>query len=362
MKGERNTMSKMSTLSTLPLPAFFNAKNAEDWNYGPNAGALIAEAEKWRRAHSLKPVKKSMIHFLGIDLQKDFCFPAGSLYVGGQSGRGAIDDNVRIAEFIYRNLGVIDDITLTLDTHYPYQIFFPSFLLDENGNHPAAHTSISVADVKAGRYHVNPAVATWVAGNADPGQVMTFMENQLLHYVEMLAASGKYELYMWPFHCLLGSAGHALAGVVDEARLFHALTRGRQSLLEIKGGHPLTENYSVFKPEVITRYDGKPLTQGVNTELMHKLTDADMLIIAGQAASHCVKSSIDDLLDDLLKRDRSLAEKIYILEDCTSAVVVPGLVDYTPQAQAALKRYESEGMHVVKSTDNIQSWPGAQIN
>ncbi len=355
-------MAKLHAAVMLPNPTFFDKKNAEEWNYGPNQGALLAEAEKWRKQHSLAPVKKSRIHLLGIDLQKDFCFPQGSLYVGGQSGKGAIDDNVRIAEFIYRNLGLVDDITLTLDTHYPYQIFFSSFLLDENGNHPAAHTVVSVADVKAGRYHPNPAVAQWVAsGNTDPGQVMTFLENQLLHYTETLAANGKYELYMWPFHCLLGSAGHALAGVVDEARLFHAFARGRQSLLEIKGGHPLTENYSVFKPEVTTRYDGKPLTQGVNTELMHKLTSADMLIIAGQAASHCVKSSIDDLLDDVLQRDRSLAEKIYILEDCTSAVVVPGLVDYTPQAEAALKKYAAEGMHVVKSTDPIESWPGAQI-
>lgn len=354
-------MTKTQTAVALPVPTFFNPKNAEDWNYGPNQSALLAEAEKWRKQHGLAPVKKSRIHLLGIDLQKDFCFPAGTLYVGGQSGRGAIDDNVRFAEFVYRNLGLIDDMTLTLDTHYPYQIFFPSFWLDENGNHPAAHTSISVADVKSGKYHPNPAVAVWVAGDANPAQVMTFLENQALHYTEALAAAGKYELYLWPFHCLLASAGHALAGVVDEARLFHAFARGRQSLLEIKGGHPLTENYSVFKPEVTTRYDGKPLTQGVNTELMHKLTAADMLIIAGQAASHCVKSSIDDLLDDVLNRDRSLAEKIYILEDCTSAVVVPGLVDYTPQAQAALKRYEAEGMHVVRSTDPIESWPGAQV-
>ena len=47
---------------------------------------------------------KPNVHLLLIDVQKDFCFPRGSLYVGGRSGRGAMDDNRRIAEFVYRNM------------------------------------------------------------------------------------------------------------------------------------------------------------------------------------------------------------------------------------------------------------------
>lgn len=350
-------MGKTSTV--LPLPAFFDPKNAALWEYNPSAQKLFEEAEKWRAAHAIAPVKKPRIHVLGIDLQKDFCFPTGSLYVGGRSGMGAIDDNVRLAEFIYRNLAVIDDITLTLDTHYPFQIFFPSFWLKEDGSHPSPHTQITTEEIRKGVYRPNPAVANWIAGDAPPGAVMTFLNHQVEYYCAELERAGKYTLYLWPYHCLLGTEGHALTGVVNEARLFHAFARGRQSLLEIKGGHPLTENYSVFKPEVTTRYDGGSLTEGLNTKLLAKLTAADMLIIAGQAASHCVKSSIDDLLDDILARDRSLAEKVYILADCTSAVVVPGVVDYTPQAESALDRYAKAGMHMVRSTDPLDSWPGS---
>jgi len=48
------------------------------------------------------------------------------------------------------------------------------------------------------------------------------------------------------------------------------------------------------------------------------------VIIAGQAKSHCVAWTIDDLLEDIIAQDRRLVEKVYLLEDCTSAVVVPG--------------------------------------
>ena len=47
----------------------------------------------------------------------------------------------------------------------------------------------------------------------------------------------------------------------------------------------------------------------------------------------------------------------YLLEDCTSPVVVPGVVDYSEQADAAFQRFADAGMHVVKSSQPIQSWP-----
>ena len=46
-----------------------------------------------------------------------------------------------------------------------------------------------------------------------------------------------------------------------------------------------------------------------------------------------------------------LAEKTYLLEDCSSPVVVPGVVDYTDEANAAFERFAGAGMHVVRSTE-----------
>ena len=68
---------------------------------------------------------------------------------------------------------------------------------------------------------------------------------------------------------------------------------------------------------------------------IQKLQEVDRLIIAGQAKSHCVAWTVSDLLDDILMTDPELAKKVYLLADCTSAVVVPGVVDHTKAADGA---------------------------
>jgi nicotinamidase-related amidase len=79
-----------------------------------------------------------------------------------------------------------------------------------------------------------------------------------------------------------------------------------------------------------------------------------------------VKSSIDDLLSEIVTKDAALAKKVYVLGDCTSAVTVPNpaggfFADYTPEAEAAMQRFASAGMHIVQSTDPMESWPGIQL-
>jgi nicotinamidase-related amidase len=66
-------------------------------------------------------------------------------------------------------------------------------------------------------------------------------------------------------------------------------------------------------------------------------------------------------LEHFLAKDRSLVEKVYLLEDCTSPVVVPGVIDYSDQADAAFQRFADAGMHVVRSTDPMDRWPGIKL-
>ena len=96
----------MTTPRPLPLPPVFEPKNAEKWEYAPDQQKLFGDAAEWRKTHGITPAAtdKQNIHLLLIDVQKDFCFPKGSLYVGGRSGRGALDDSRRTAEFVYRNI------------------------------------------------------------------------------------------------------------------------------------------------------------------------------------------------------------------------------------------------------------------
>ena len=356
MKGM--TVSKQPRTTTpLPLPTFYEPRRAAEYAYRPDAAVIADASAAWRKQHALRPAAadETRIHLLLIDVQKDFCFPEGSLYVAGRSGTGAIDDSRRIAELVYKNLGVLTEITTTMDTHLAYQIFFPSFWLDKDDAQLTAHRVVTSEQIAAGEVRPNPAMAKWLCGGN-----YTWLCKQVLHYTQELERAGKYQLYLWPPHCLLGSDGHALAGIIHEARLFHAFARTAQSTVEVKGGNPLTENYSVLRPEVLSRFDGAALAQR-NTGFLQTLLSADAVVIAGQAASHCVKSTIDDLLDEIAAQDIALARKVYLLTDCMSAVTVPdgkgGLAaDFTAQADAALAKFANAGMHLVKSTDPITTW------
>ncbi|MBI4348950.1 MAG: nicotinamidase [Elusimicrobia bacterium] len=352
----------MTVQTPLPLPTFFDPANAAKFDYVPDPQKLFAAAAEYRRQHGVLPAAsdKTAVHLLLIDVQKDFCFPNGSLYVAGRSGKGAIDDSRRLSEFLYRNLRHVTNITTTMDTHFAYQIFFPSFWIDKDERPLTPFREITADEVGRGAVRPAPMVAKWLCGGN-----YAWLVKQARHYCAELERAGKYRLYLWPPHCLLGSDGHALVGLLHEARLFHSFVRGAQSWVEVKGGNALTENYSVLRPEVLTRHDGAPLAQR-NTLFLKTLLSSDVVVIAGQAASHCVKSSIDDLLGEILAQDPALAKKVYILTDCMSSVTVPdgkgGLVaDFTPQSEAAFQRFADAGMNLVKSTDPIEGWPGIRL-
>ncbi len=349
----------MSASTELPLPSFFQPERAAQWSYRPDASALLGQAVALRKRHGLTAAAQDRrkVHLLLIDVQKDFCFPEGTLYVGGRSGTGAIDDSRRICEFIYRNLGALTDITTTLDSHLAFQIFFPSFWLTADGTPPPPHREVTVAQLDSGELRPNPELAGALAG----GDV-AWLNRQVRHYCAELARAGKYTLYLWPPHCLLGTDGHALAGVVEEARLVHSFARSAQSWVEAKGEHPLTENYSVLRPEVLTRAEGGALTAR-NDAFFERLLRADAIVVAGQASSHCVKSSVEDLLEGMAARDAALARKVYLLTDCMSAVTVPDgkggfIADFTESAESAFNRFAAAGMHRVSSTVPMHGWPG----
>jgi nicotinamidase-related amidase len=332
----------------LPIPSHFHReKVSEVWRVPYQQRA--AEAQTWAKEHNIKPAStdKTRICLLLIDVQNTFCIPDFELFVGGKSGIGAVEDNRRLCEFIYRNLGVITTIIPTMDTHTAMQIFHPIFWVNAAGEHPTpAASSITPADIEKGTWKVNPAVAFSL------GYEYEFLEKHAYHYVKKLTENGKYPLTVWFYHSMLGGIGHALVSSVEEAIFFHCIARNSQTQFEIKGDNPLTENYSVLRPEVLEGVDKNPIAQK-NTRLIKQLLEFDAVIIAGQAKSHCVAWTIDDLLTEIQQIDATLARKIYLLEDCTSPVVVDGVVDYTEQGDAAFGRFAEAGMHVVKSTEVI---------
>ena len=329
----------------MPIPSFFTAEQVKQVYRVPYQSRAIA-AETWARQQRIEPASgdRQKVGLLLIDVQNTFCIPEFELFVGGKSGIGAVEDNLRLCQFIYHNLGSITEIIPTMDSHTAMQIFHPIFWLNDAGQHPEPATTISLAEVHQGVWSVNSALAhSLTEGDRDR------LERHALHYVKKLSDDGKYPLTIWPYHSMLGGIGHALVSAVEEAIFFHSIARKSPTRFELKGANPLTENYSVLSPEVLDTADHQAIAQK-NTGLIQKLLDFDRLLIAGQAKSHCVAWTVDNLLSEINSIDSTLARKIYLLEDCMSPVVIPGVVDFEEQANTTFQKFADAGMNLVKST------------
>jgi len=301
---------------SLPIPHHFQPqKVGKLWrvSYQERFNDAIA----WSKLHSITPAHEDSagICLILVDVQNTFCLPDFELYVGGRSGTGAIDDNVRLCQFIYKNLHRITQISPTMDTHQTHQIFHSIFLVDQDGEHPPPYTLITEEEIKAGKWKINPDIPTSIG--LEPSYAQSYLE----YYVHKLHVAGKYDLTIWPYHAMLGGIGHALVPAIEEAIFFHSVARYCQPDFQIKGLNALK------------------------------------VIIAGQAKSHCVAWTIDDLLKEIQATEEELVRKVYLLEDCTSPVVIEGVIDYTQEADRSFQRFANAGMHIVQSNTPIEDWP-----
>lgn len=334
----------------LPIPPHYDPESVgKVWRVPYQQRA--EEARQWAVRYNIPPAAEDEVKIVlvGVDLQNTFCIPEFELFVGGRSGMGAVEDNRRLCEFLYRYLHLINQMVLTMDTHHAYQIFHPPMLVNERGEHPGAVTMITLQDIREGKWRFNPAAAPTLGIDAEYGQEL------LLHYVSELSRKGKFDLTIWPYHAMLGGIGHALVSAVEEAVFFHTIARHSQARFEIKGDSSFTENYSVIRPEVIQGARGEKLGEA-NPYFLRLVEEADAVLIAGQAKSHCVNWTVGDWLEEIQQHDAALAKKIYLLEDCMSPVVVPGVVDYTDAAEEAFEGYARAGMHRVRTTEPLEQW------
>ncbi|MFP2905101.1 nicotinamidase [Pyxidicoccus sp. 3LFB2] len=319
----------------LPMPRFHEDARAGQLQL--ERGAEVAEeARRYAAEHRIRPAREDQrrIAAFGIDVQVAFCTPGASLFVPG-----AVEDTQRALRFLYSHLDQMTELVFSLDTHRAFQIFHPSWWRDAEGRSPAPLSVITSADVRAGRW-----------------QATRFPEESLA-YCERLEATGRYVLTIWPFHALLGGLSHALVPAVYEASLFHALVRDTPTWFELKGEHPLTENYSVLSPEV-TEVKGQKVGE-FNTRLFDHLMSFDRVYVFGQAKSHCVLSTLQDLRQHIERTDRSKMGRVFILEDAMSPVPAPPLdplppaLDFPRVADAALQDFRAAGMRVVRTTDPL---------
>lgn len=238
---------------------------------------------------------KERVLFIGIDVQQDF-MDNGALGVPGAHG-----DVERMTRFIYNNMDKISNIAVSIDTHAPHQIFHPCWWIDENGNNPAPYTPITLADLDSGKWRavINPMASR--------------------DYVEHLEKNGKKTLCVWSYHCIQGTTGCALENQFSNMIYFHSVAKKYAVQRIVKGQDALSEMYGIIKPE----YDTKGY---INLDFLNKIEKFDKVIIAGEARDYCVYESLKQMFEHY-KNNTDTLKKIYVLEDCMSAIGNPADVD-----------------------------------
>ena len=251
----------------------------------------------------------SSTRLLIIDPQNDFCdlpVTAGTVAPDDRANTarpalpvpGADADMRRLAALIDRIGAALEGIEVSLDSHHPMDIAHPGWWLDEAGRPPDPFTVISVDDVAGGRWRTrDPAV----------GQ-------RSLDYVLRLREQGRYALVVWPEHCLIGHWGHNLHAAVADSLDRWSRAQGRTVDYLFKGSNPFTEHYSALRAEVPDPAD--PGTRD-NPGLLSRLATADRVLVAGEALSHCVASTVRDLADAL---GPAWLSRVVLLSDASSPV------------------------------------------
>lgn len=261
------------------------------------------------------------VHLIIIDPQVDFCSPQGKLYV-----KGAEQDIPRLANMIRRLKNKIDDIHVTLDSHHLLHVAHPIWWRDSHGKMPDPFTIITASDVESGR---------WTTRQPS-------FYRRSLNYVKQLEQNGRYPLCIWPPHCLIGSDGHKVV-----PQLFDALTEWENDFAVVdyvtKGSNIFTEHYSAIQADVPDPSD--PGTQ-VNTAFIQTLMDADIVLVAGEAGSHCLANTVTDLGNNF--KDDSMFKKMVLLKDATCPV--PG---FEKMQDDFVKMFVQRGGQVTTTVDYL---------
>jgi nicotinamidase/pyrazinamidase len=251
-----------------------------------------------------------------IDPQNDFCdIPGAALPVDGAQA-----DMQRLAHLLSQAGAALEDITVTLDSHASVGIERTTFWQQGNGAAVAPFTQIVESDVRQGRYL--PRDATLLP--------------DVLVYLRKLEQGKRYRLVVWPVHCVVGTWGHNIHDAVAAELARWEQYRQRPCARILKGMNPMTEQYSAVQAEV--PIDSDPHTR-TNQQLIAQARPGEgLLLVAGEAASHCVASTVRHLLEHFSAAERA---RVVLLSDAMSPV--PG---FETQASAFFAEASAQGVRV----------------
>lgn len=274
-----------------------------------------------------------------IDPQNDFCdlpeFWWGHDPLSGQTiapalpVSGAHADMLRLSAFIRTQIDSLSGITVTLDSHHRLDIAHPGFWVRANDSAVAPFTPITAAQVRSHEFKPK-----------DPRAL-----SRTLAYLDELERLGRYTLMVWPVHCEIGGWGHNIHAGVHAACQQWEEARLRTVHTVLKGLNPWTEHYSALQAEV-----PDPADRGtqLNRTLIDELAQATTLLIAGEASSHCVKSTVEHLVEHSAHTN---LHRIIVLSDCMSPVF-----GFEAHAKDFLTALHHHGVRIATSTQLSEEW------
>jgi nicotinamidase-related amidase len=230
----------------------------------------------------------------GIDFQKAFVRTGEPL-----CPTGAFDDVVRFANFITAADADIVDVFLTIDQHPVDHIGHPGWWLTDSEEHPAPFTLVTPA-----------LLATGAIRAADPAK-----QEYAERYIGTLGGA-----MIWPVHCVPGTDSYELSNnLLAAVRSWENSGPGRIATMIKKGYHLDLESFGIFEPEF--KIPGSILTD-FNDNLLLSLLFGDLpIVIGGEARSHCVKRSVEQMVQRIQQYLLGFdLKKIVLLTDCMSDV------------------------------------------
>lgn len=259
---------------------------------------------------------KRKVCVLGIDPQDDFVNRSGKANL---PVAGAVAGADNIARMINRYGGDIDDIQLTMDSHYHIHIAHSCWWLDKNGNHPTPFTLIPYDAVMNKDFRANdPARQQWSE-----------------YYTQQLAKNKRFVVCIWKDHCIIGSDGQKIDPVIYEAVTKWEHDFYAMAARTTKGSCMFTEHYSAVKAEV--EYP-KDISTRFNNDFVDVLKTYDDIITWGWALSHCLNFTMSDIADDF---GDDQVKKIVLMTDATSSV--PG---FEKDGDDFVNRMVAKGMRI----------------
>jgi nicotinamidase-related amidase len=298
-------------------------------------------------------------------------------YDGNLKVDGASNDYSKIIKFINDNNPSLDEIHVSLDTHTDRHIGHPGFWsrVDENGNSLAVETNdtdglrilkyvkdnvyegktvFPIELDEIGSFTGKELIRYYTPRNyedVDYDALCEYVKRYIEYYKDGKLPHGQHP-WIWRRHCIESTKGHKIAEELQECLDKYP---GKVKY-HIKGQNNLAEMYSIFSAEMpvnekdmdnlrsaiytgkfknnddnvnflVTGVDSYEKTQEYvnldterNTDLMdYLLGNNNRIFVCGEAKTHCVKSSLIDLME--YAREKGIPpERIVLLSNMTSPI------------------------------------------